>query len=184
MLISRLLQAKTFKDASRVLEQRIEEGAGFHPRQAGIEEPFLHLCPDLLVTVSPDDLRRVAEMALSGRPVPVVDLSHVSIVRANVRDAMAAVVRRLPGAGRRTLRQITAGAQSRLEVVVTLLALLELYKQGLVELHQAQTFGELSAEWTGDDERPAALTDWSAAAEWDDDAGDDEGADERGILDS
>ena len=36
-----------------------------------------------------------------------------------------------------------------MEIVVHFLGLLELYKQGLVELEQATTFGELRVVWTG-----------------------------------
>ena len=45
--------------------------------------------------------------------------------------------------------QLTAAARTRMEVVVHFLGLLELYKQGLVELEQATTFGELRVLWTG-----------------------------------
>jgi segregation and condensation protein A len=166
LLITRLLQAQTFKDASRVLERRLDESAGFHARDVGLEERFLHLCPDLLHQVVADDLRRLAEGALADRPLPVVDVSHITVVRASVREAMALVVQRLPGAGRLSLRRLSAGARSRLEVVVVFLALLELYKQGLVELHQAVTFGDLSADWVG--EAGLGLPDWSGATAWDD----------------
>jgi len=37
----------------------------------------------------------------------------------------------------------------RLEVVVRFLALLELFKQGLVELDQPVTFGDLEIAWLG-----------------------------------
>ena len=36
-----------------------------------------------------------------------------------------------------------------MEIVVHFLGLLELYKQGLVELEQTTTFGELRVCWTG-----------------------------------
>ena len=165
LLITRLLQAKTFRDAARALERRIEDGSGYIPRDAGLEERFLHVCPDLLAQVTADDLRALAEQALAERPEPVVDLSHVAEVRASVRDAMASVAGRLPGRGQRALRDLADGATSRLEVVVVFLALLELYKQGLIDLHQAGTFGELSATWRGEGE-----VDWEAASAWDEEA--------------
>lgn len=164
LLISRLLAAKTFRDVSRVIEAALEEGASYFPRPGGLEERFLHVCPDILAQVTPADLARIAEQALSARPVPVVDLSHITPVRATVREAMARLVERLPGRGRRDLRALADGARSRVEVIVTFLGLLELYKQGLVELHQAVTFGQLEATWVG----PAdGSLDWAAAAAWD-----------------
>jgi segregation and condensation protein A len=39
----------------------------------------------------------------------------------------------------------------RLEVVVRFLALLEMYKQGLVDLEQAERFGDIRIRWIGDD---------------------------------
>lgn len=163
LLISRLLAAKTFKDASRSIERLLEEGSGYHARTAGLEEPFLYICPDLLARLSPDDLAEIAARALAGRPS--VDVSHIAMARASVRDAMATLARRLPGRGTRVLRELVADATSRLDVLVVVLGLLELYKQGLVRLSQAVRFGELSAAWTG----PAqgGVSDWSGAAEWD-----------------
>ena len=38
-----------------------------------------------------------------------------------------------------------------IEVVVGLLAVLELYKRSLVELDQASTFGDIAVRWTGGD---------------------------------
>jgi segregation and condensation protein A len=43
-----------------------------------------------------------------------------------------------------------------MEVIVRFLAVLELYKQGLVEIDQAVTFGDLQVSWVGESE--AVLT--------------------------
>jgi segregation and condensation protein A len=167
LLISRLLAAKTFKDASGALRQGLEEGAGYFAREVGLEDALLHVCPDLLARVSTWDLARIAGLALTAGPVAFVDLSHMAPVTASVRDAMTSVARSLPGRGTLRLFELARGASSRLDVIVVLLALLELYKQGFVELHQAMTFGSLEAAWTGPDS--GVLPDWSGAAEWDED---------------
>ena len=168
LLIARLLELKTFSDVARVLERRFEEGAGYFPREGGTEERFVRACPDLLAQVTPADLAVLAEQALAGRALPAIDLSHIALVRASVRDAMGTLVDRLSGERTLSLRQLSCGAGSRLEVVVLFLGLLELYKQGLVELHQAAAFGELSATWVGSD---GSGPDWSAAREWDEPRG-------------
>jgi chromatin segregation and condensation protein Rec8/ScpA/Scc1 (kleisin family) len=38
-----------------------------------------------------------------------------------------------------------------IEVVIGLLAVLELYKRSLVELDQTSTFGDIAVRWTGGD---------------------------------
>jgi segregation and condensation protein A len=48
-----------------------------------------------------------------------------------------------------SFRELTAGLVDRIEVVVRFLAILELYKQDLVELDQLDTFGEIVIRWTG-----------------------------------
>ena len=63
--------------------------------------------------------------------------SHVAPIRASVADAVAELVDELPRLGRIDFRRLTAGLVERLEVIVRFLAVLELFKQGLVELDQA-----------------------------------------------
>ena len=49
-----------------------------------------------------------------------------------------------------TFRQLCADCESILEVVARFLALLELYREGLIEFDQAVALGELTVRWTGD----------------------------------
>ncbi len=64
----------------------------------------------------------------------MVDLDHVAPIRASVTDAVAELLDELPRAGRLTFRALTATLVERLEVVVRFLAVLEMYKQGYVDL--------------------------------------------------
>ena len=52
--------------------------------------------------------------------------------------------------GRLSFRRLTAGLADRMEVIVRFLALLELFKQGVIELDQGERFGDIEVEWTGD----------------------------------
>ena len=83
-------------------------------------------------------LRDAAIRALTPKPVPRIDLFHVAPVRASVADAVAELVDELPTAGRITFARLTASLVERLDVIVRFLAVLELYKQGLVELDQTE----------------------------------------------
>jgi len=57
---------------------------------------------------------------------------------------------KLPSLRRVTFRQLIEGISDRIEVVVRFLAILELFKQGRVELVQAERFGEIAIEWNPD----------------------------------
>ncbi len=152
LLLARLLECKTFKDAARALQDLASAAARSLPRVAGMEERFLSLVPDVLAGVTPGDLRTALVSALCPRAAPRVDLDHVAPIRVSVEEAATELAKVLPGLGRVSFRALTRGVSERLEVIVRFLAVLELYKQGSVELDQASTFGELLVTWTGGDE--------------------------------
>jgi segregation and condensation protein A len=88
--------------------------------------------------------------AASPKPVPRVDMDHVAPVRVSVRDAVDELLDELPRIGVITFRRLTAGLVERLSVIVRFLALLELFKQGLVDLEQHERLGELRVTWIGE----------------------------------
>lgn len=155
LLIARLLECKTFKDAAAALERLADRAGLALPRTAGIEEPFLDAAPDLLAGVTPLDLRNALTRALTPKPVPFVDMDHVAPIRMSVTDAVAELVTRLPRLGPTSFREIAADAPDRLTLIVRFLAVLELFKQGLIELEQTELFGSLQILWTGGDDPEA-----------------------------
>ena len=156
LLLARLVECKTFKDAALLLSALADEASCSFPRTAGLDERYLELAPDLLAGVTPIDLRDAFNRAIAPKPVPQVDLDHLAPSRLSVTEAVAELVDELPRVGRISFRALTDSLVERLEVVVRFLAVLELFKQGLIELDQATTFGELTISWLGgesDDDR-------------------------------
>lgn len=151
LLLARLVECKTFKDAAVVLARLAETAGRSVPRVVGVDDRFVDLTPDMLAGVSPADLRAAFVRATRPRPAPRIDLDHVAPIRISVTDALVELVDELPRAGQISFRALTASLVDRLEVVVRFLAVLELYKRGFVELEQATSFGELSIRWTGGD---------------------------------
>ena len=151
LLLARLLECKTFKDAAGALQDLAAAAARSLPRVAGMEERFLSLVPDLLAGVTPADLRTAFVSALTPRPAPSVDLDHVAPIGVSVAEAVAELSDELPRLGVVTFRCLTDRLARRLDVVVRFLAVLELYKEGLVDLDQATNFGELRVTWLGHD---------------------------------
>ena len=149
LLIARLLECQTFKDAAAALDRMAARAARSYPRTAGLESPFLGLVPDLLAGVTPADMHAAFIRAVTPKPVPRVDLDHVAPIRVSVGEAAEELAAELPALGRTTFRRITVGIGSRLLVIVRFLALLELYKRGAIDLEQGSNFGELTIEWLG-----------------------------------
>ena len=143
LLLARLLECKTFKDAADALGRFMAHASLSVARVAGPEEPFRSMVPDPLSRVTHAQLAAAAKRALTPKPAPVVDTYHVAPVRASVADAIVVVLDRLPTGARVSFRTLVRGAADRVEAVVRFLAVLELYKQGMVEIDQAVTFGDL-----------------------------------------
>ncbi|MEM7273445.1 MAG: segregation/condensation protein A [Actinomycetota bacterium] len=159
MLLARLLECKTFKDAATVLSGLMAEAGRSVSRQVGLEDQFLELTPDPLAGMTPAKLRRAFLRVMAEKPKPEVSLAHVTTVRASVTDAIEEFIEILPGSGPRTFRDLTDGITERLEVVVRFLAVLELFKQGLIEIEQARSFGDLTVAWVADEsDRELALS--------------------------
>ncbi|MGH9164032.1 MAG: segregation/condensation protein A, partial [Acidimicrobiales bacterium] len=70
----------------------------------------------------------------------------------NVAELAAALAPRLAAVGRATLAEMTAGVSDRLELIVNFLAVLELYKEGRIDIDQAQRFGVITITWLGEGE--------------------------------
>ena len=149
LLLARLLECKTFKDAATVLEVLHLSAARSVPRLVGPDERYYDLAPDLLEGVDPMRLRDAFMRATAPKPQAKIDLFHVAPIRASVIDAVADLCHELPRRRRVSFRELTASLAERLEVVVHFLAILELFKQGLVDLRQPQTFGDIEIHWQG-----------------------------------
>ena len=158
LLINRLLECKTFKDAAVMVHRLSLEAARSFPRTMGLEDRFLDLAPDLLEGVDAADLKAAYLRAIVPKPVPVVEVGHIHSVRITVIEAVEELVDELPRVGRISFRALTESFVERLEVVVRFLAVLELFKQGLVDLDQPGAFGEIQIIWLGDSEHRADLT--------------------------
>ncbi|MGH2748150.1 MAG: segregation and condensation protein A [Actinomycetota bacterium] len=149
LLLARLAECATFREAGMWIKSGLELGASWHGRSVALEEPFVDLAPDLLARTSVDDLAAAAAHVLAPVPMPPLDTSHVAPIRASVRDAVLLLAERLKGASA-SFEELCGDAGERMEVIVRFLALLELFKAGAVEIVQATRFGDITATWTGE----------------------------------
>jgi len=149
LLYARSLELRAFRKVAVDLARRLEDEAAFSARDVGPGPVFSRLYPDPLAAVTAADLASLA--ATLFRPPPAVDLSHVTPIRYTVSEAMTAVQERFASFDGRqaSFRELVADCEDRIHVVVRFLAILELYREGKVELQQAPTFGEIEVEWTG-----------------------------------
>ncbi|GBC87178.1 Segregation and condensation protein A [bacterium HR12] len=144
---ARSMELAAFRRVTAWIAERLEREALHVPRLAGPPQEFAHLYPDVLEKVTAQDLARIAASVL--RPPPVLDLSHVTPIRYTMAEALRAVRAHLERRRAARFRELVADCEERIQVVVRFLALLELYREGAVELRQAETFGEVEVLWEG-----------------------------------
>jgi segregation and condensation protein A len=146
LVYARSIELAAFRRAAADLAERVELEALHHPRDAGPPPEFAHLYPDVMERVTAEDLARLAATLL--RPSRPLDLSHVTPIRYTIAEAIEAVRSNLElHRGQASFRALVADCQDRIQVVVRFLALLELYREGRVDLSQAETFGEIDVRW-------------------------------------
>jgi segregation and condensation protein B len=134
LLLARLLECQAYAAAGDAFSLMMEQAARSVARTVGFDPDLVVTAPDLLAGVVPQDLHGAYLRATAERPVPVVDLYHVTVETVTVADAVQELTARLPRSGRATFRQLTGHLTSRIEVIVRFLALLELHKRGQVTL--------------------------------------------------
>lgn len=151
LLYARLLDYRVFKEAASYLRERFAALAGFVPRAVTLEARYQGLVPEVRLNVTPERLAEIAALALTAKPEPVVDVSHLQPVRMTVREAAGMVVQELDRAGgTATFMELTAGCRHRIEVIVHFLALLELYKLDVIDMDQVDNFATLRVTSNGD----------------------------------
>ena len=155
LLLARLLECKTFKDAARSIEVLSSDASRSYPRTAGIEDAFIGLLPDLLANVEAIDLRDAFMRAAAPKPIIRVETDHIAPISLSVSDAVNELLIDLPERGKINFRSLTAQLVDRIEVVVYFLAVLEMYKQDLVDITQFSSFGAIEVEWIGDSDAAA-----------------------------
>jgi segregation and condensation protein A len=151
LLFARLLQYKAFKEAAAHIAGLEATGSRRYPRAVSLEPRYAEALPDLVLGIGPERLAALAVKAMTPRPVPTVSIEHVHQMRVSVREHAALLRDRLLRLRTATFRTLCADCQTTLEVVARFLALLELYREGLVSFAQIQALGELTVRWTGGD---------------------------------
>src|SRR5579864_2426706 len=85
LLIARLLECKTFKDAAGAMLRLMDTAGLAWPRVAGVDERFAGIAPDLLAGITPERLREAMDALAAPKPETRLLLDHVAPVRISVR---------------------------------------------------------------------------------------------------
>lgn len=147
LLINRLLTYKQYKNAAAMLVSREEAQARLHPRTAGPDVEFTRVLPDFLRDVSLDSLAYLAAGAYGRREIELLESEHIATKPISVEMHVRALHQRIKNKKHLRFSEIVNDTTSTPVVVVSFLALLELYKRSMVKLEQDEPFGDIQIDY-------------------------------------
>ena len=134
-----LIEYRRFKEAASALREREEQGLRSYPRLAPPPDVPLSLGLD---RVTLRKLTRIFRDAL--RRLPPEETGTIEGPAVTVQEKVEEILASLAQRGEVSFRRLVSACRSRLEVVVSFLAVLELVKAQRVVAEQEQLFGDIT----------------------------------------
>lgn len=147
ILVERLLLYKQYKNAAAALAARAEAEGRMHARPFGPDPQFLGLLPDFLRDVSLDALAYLCVQAFARRERALLESEHIAAKPIPVETHVRAIHARVRTEKRLRFSDLVGPGTPTPVVVVSFLAVLELYKRSMVRLEQDEDFGDIRIDY-------------------------------------
>jgi len=159
LLFARLLQYRAFKEIAATFNERILTADKSFARVVALDPSLAALLPEVLIGVGAARFAAIAERVLTPKVTPTVAIQHLHMALVSVAEESKMVVEALRHSKTLSFRNLISDADSTLVVVARFLALLDLYRQGVLRFDQVIALGELQISWTGSLEGEVEITD-------------------------
>ena len=159
LLFARLLQYRAFKEIAATFSERIATADKSFARVVALDPALAALLPEVLIGVGAQRFAAIAERVLTPKVAPVVSIQHLHMALVSVAEESKMVVEALRHSKTLSFRKLISDADSTQVVVARFLALLDLYRQGVLRFDQGIAMGELQISWTGSLEGEVEITD-------------------------
>ncbi|NCV07829.1 MAG: segregation/condensation protein A [Actinobacteria bacterium] len=159
ILFARLLQYRAFKEIAATFSERITLADKFFPRVVALDPTLSALLPEVLIGVGPQRFAAIAERVLTPKVAPVVNVEHLHLALVSVAQESRVVVEALRRSKSMSFRNLVSDAENTMVIVARFLALLDLYRQGVLRFDQVMALGELQISWTGSEFGEVEVTD-------------------------
>lgn len=144
LLLARLLECKTFKDVAAVFTQMMDAASKSIAYSMPLEEPFASMAPDPLERLPINKLRDAYMKAFTGKKIEQVSVMHLHDNSISVKEAVDEVVAKLRLGNISSFRSLAKDSDTKMHVVVIFLAVLELYKQGFIDIELSDKLGDMN----------------------------------------
>lgn len=147
LLVQRLIAYKQFKNAAAALGARFELQGRQHTRPFGPDPSLSTLAPDYLEGVSLDALAYLCAQVMGRRNRFLLESEHIAAKPIPVEMHVRAIHSRVKREKHLKFSQLVQRQPSASVIVVTFLAVLELYKRGMVWVEQDHAFGDMDIRY-------------------------------------
>ncbi|MDO5727116.1 MAG: ScpA family protein [Bowdeniella nasicola] len=158
LLFARLLQYRAYKEVAGDFADAFATTAATRARAVAMEPQFAQLLPELIWSIGPSELAAIAAGAFTRTP-PHVHVDHLHHPRISVPEQAKILVAKLQHTKMATFAQLIADAPGAPVVVARFLALLELYRDHLVDFRQDDALASLHVVFRGDEHTRVELQD-------------------------
>lgn len=142
-LVEKLIEYKQFASIAEHLADRYAEHGWYLPSSRELEVDYASLYPDPFEGVVVYELAgTLVDLLLQGAS-DRIDTSYIAPIRISVRERLEEIRGLLSEAGQVRFTELVASCRSKIEVIATFLAILELCKRGDVTLRQRKIFGDI-----------------------------------------
>ena len=147
-LIQQLVEYKRFKNAAELLGNLSSERELNFPRklEPSLEEDIQNFEENIIINASLYDLAKVFKNAIDN--MPVVSQFELSREPVKLEEQKEFILKHFDGDGRLKFSTILSKLETRMKIVVTFLAILDMVREGLCSLQQNEIFGELELQKT------------------------------------
>lgn len=146
-LVDHLLRYKQYKNAAAALQGRFEAQARVHTRPFGPDRAYLTVVPDYLENVSLDKLGELCAACIARRDVFLLESEHIAARVIPVETQVRTVFSRVQQSRSAHFSDFVTAEDDPHLIVVTFLAILELFKRNMVTVSQDALFGDIAIEY-------------------------------------
>jgi segregation and condensation protein A len=125
----------------------MENEGRMHARQAGLETPFLSVLPDYLEGVNLENLALICASLAARREEFLLEARHIAARPIAVEGRLEEMYARLSTKKKLSFTELLGGRRDSVNVVVSFLAMLELFHRGMIEIEQIEQGGAITLTW-------------------------------------
>ena len=144
-----MLQYRAFKQIAATFSERIALADKSFLRVVALDPALSALLPEVLIGVGAARFAAIAQRVLTPKTLLFMDIEHLHLPLVSVAEESRRVVDALRRSKSMSFRNLTSDAANTLVIVARFLALLDLYRQGVLRFDQVMSFGDLQISWTG-----------------------------------